>query len=209
MIRKLFVATALSAVIVSPAAFATVSTGVSFVQSPVNMEAQEATTAVKSVTVINTTPGPITFGATTISGGSDPGDFGVTVDTCASHTIPAGKRCHVDFTFTANQPVGTTETTTITLNDSSNVPVGTDDINGLVLKDTGLSVTKSGSTVYIKNPTPNQYGMDYSYVSGTIQVTGGTCVDVIFQASTCTLTTSGSGELEVEIGGVGNFFLNF
>jgi hypothetical protein len=124
------------------------------------------------------------------------------LDSCAHHTINAGKKCHVKVAFSPIQAVGTTETTNIYLEGSTGGTIGVDEIDGLVQKDSGLVVVASGLVITIKNPTAMQSGMDFETFGGvSIDNNASTCKDIIFPHRSCTLQVvqSGPGSAEIEI----------
>jgi hypothetical protein len=178
--------------------------------SPVNVNAPVDTPKNASITVTNTSGASISFGASTVSG-TEAGDVAIGTDTCAGHTIIAGAKCHLQLIITADGVVGTTESATVTLNNSTSSPVASDNINAKV---TGgkLKVTKVGHTVTIHNNSTSYASMDYS-TFGNVSVTGGTCTDYI-APGTCTLlvtvgAASPSNELQILLNiGQGNAYFD-
>jgi hypothetical protein len=166
---------------------------------------QYITSPAKSVLVTNAGTTPITFGEISFSG-ADAGDFDSTIDSCSLHTIAATKKCRISITFYASAPGGTTETGTLSINDSTGTSLQSVSLNGVVA--TGpVAVSLSGLTVSISNATTLQYSMDFS-ISGPFSDTGtGTCTDLIFPKSACTIVlkqnSSGTGEVSITMGPMG------
>lgn len=211
MIGKLSLAAFLATVVAASNASATIApVSISVAPSPFTVNAPQDKSITHTIQVTNTSGAEISFGATTV-GGTDAGDVALTADTCANHTIKAGKGCHVQVTITATEAVGTVETAELSFNDSSDNLLGTDSISATVTKGP-LSVTASGDVVTIDNRTGTQISMDYS-TFGNLSVTGGTCADYISPGK-CTIIVSltppdNGDELEVQINdGHGNQYFD-
>ncbi len=100
-----------------------------------------------------------------------------------------------------NAPRETAKTVAVVITHTSGAPV--------TFGSTSVAGTDAGDVAKIKNPTTNGYTADGSPM-GSINVTGGACVDYIFPTSSCTILVSGSpGTLEVFIGGLKPFILTF
>ena len=166
---------------------------------------QYVTSAAKSVLVTNIGTSSITFGQTSFAG-PDAGDFNSTSDSCSLHTIAPTKKCKISIAFSASAIGGTTETATASINDSSGASLQSVTLNGVVA--TGpVSTSLSGFTVSISNASKTQYGMDFS-ISGPYSDTGtGTCTDVIFPKSACTVVlkqnSPGAGEITIHMAPMG------
>jgi hypothetical protein len=163
---------------------------------------QYVTSAAKSVLVTNIGTASITFGDTSFDG-LDAGDFNSTSDSCSLHTIAPNKKCKISIAFTASASGGTTETATLSINDSSGTSLQTVALNGVVA--TGpVATSLSGYTVSISNATKLYYSMDFA-ITGPYSDTGtGTCTDVVFPKSACTIVlqqnTPGAGEITITMG---------
>jgi P pilus assembly chaperone PapD len=159
---------------------------------------QYVTSAAKSVAVTNTGTAPIVLGQISFAG-ADAGDFAATKDSCSLHTIAPFKKCTVSIAFSASAPKGTTETATVSINDSSGASLQTVALTGVVSGP--VTATLSGLTVTITNATKNYYSMDFS-ISGPYSNTGtGTCTDVVFPKSACTIViqqdSPGAGQIKI------------
>jgi hypothetical protein len=166
---------------------------------------QYVTSAAKSVLVTNIGTTPITFGDSSFNG-PDAGDFNSTFDSCSLHTIAPNKKCKVSIAFTASAPGGTTETATLSINDSGGASLQLVALNGIVA--TGpVATSLSGYTVSISNASKIYYGMDFT-ITGPYSDTGtGTCTDVIFPKSACTIVlqqnSPGAGEISIHMAPMG------
>ncbi len=166
---------------------------------------QYVTSAAKSVLVTNIGTAPITFGDTSFDG-TDAGDFNSTTDSCSLHTIAPNKKCKISIAFTASATAGSTETATLSINDSSGASLQSVTLNGVVA--TGpVATSLSGYTVSISNASKIFYGMDFT-ITGPYSDTGtGTCVDVIFPKSACTIVlqqnSPGAGEISIHMAPMG------
>lgn len=150
------------------------------------------TSVPKPVVVTNTGASAVSFGSATLSG-IDAGDFDTPTDTCSNHTIQPNKKCKIAVTFSATQPVGTTETASLSINDNLGNSLATVPLSGTVVRGS-VRASLSGLTVTITNPTTTQYGADWS-VSGPYSVdsTHTTCLDVIFPQSVCQIVLTRTG----------------
>jgi len=163
------------------------------------------TSPAKSVTVTNVGTAPITFGQTSFAG-ADAGDFESTKDSCSLHTIAPSKKCMISIAFTASAPGGTTETATASINDSSGSSLQSVSLKGIVAKGP-VATSLSGLTVSISNASKSDYSMDFS-ISGPYSDTGtGTCTDVVFPKSACTIVlqqdSAGAGEITITMAPLG------
>lgn len=166
---------------------------------------QYVTSVSKAVLVTNIGATPVTFDDTSFAG-TDAGDFNSTLDSCALHTIAPSKRCRISIAFTASAPGGSTETATVSINDSTGATLQSVALNGTVA--TGpVAVSLAGFTVSISNATKLQYGMDFS-ITGPYSDTGtGTCTDLVLAKSACTIVlrqnSPGAGEISVHMAPIG------
>jgi hypothetical protein len=163
------------------------------------------TSAAKSVVVTNVGTAPITFGQTSFAG-ADAGDFESTKDSCSRHTIAPLKKCTIAIAFTASAPGGTTETATVSVNDSTGTSLQSVALKGIMAKGPVAS-SLSGLTVSISNTSKSYYSMDFS-TSGPYSNTGtGTCTDVVSPKSACTIVLpqdrSGAGEITITMAPLG------
>jgi len=154
------------------------------------------------VLVTNIGTAPITFGETSFDG-LDAGDFNSTTDSCSLHTIAPNKKCKISIAFSASATGGSTETATLTINDSSGASLQSVALNGVVA--TGpVATSLSGYTVSISNATKLYYSMDFSITGPYSDTRTGTCTDVIFPKSACTIVlqqnSPGAGEITITMG---------
>jgi hypothetical protein len=177
------------------AVLATVTSAAQIGVSPSTLSYRQemfTTSEPKSLLVTNSGVAAITFGPTSISG-TDAGDFAIATDSCANHTIAPLKRCQITLAFSATQAVGSTESATLSVNDSLGTNLQEVALSGVVLR-AGLRATISGLIVSIINPTNNQASADWS-VNGpyTVDDVQTTCVDIIFPKSTCVIVLARTG----------------
>jgi len=162
---------------------------------------QYVTSASKAVVVTNIGAAPVTFGDTSFAG-TDAGDFNSTLDSCALHTIAPSKKCRIAIAFSASASGGSTETATVSINDSTGATLQSVALTGTVA--TGpVATSLAGFTVSISNATKLQYAMDFS-ISGPYSDTGtGTCRDIVFAKSACTIVlqqdSPGAGEISIQM----------
>jgi hypothetical protein len=167
---------------------------------------QYVTSAAKSILVSNIGTASITFGDISFDG-ADAGDFNSTSDSCSLHTIAPNKKCKISIAFSASASGGATETATLSINDSSGASLQSVTLNGIVA--TGpVATSLSGYTVSISNASKIFYGMDFT-LTGPYSDTGtGTCKDVIFPKSVCTIVlqqnSPGAGEITISMGPMGS-----
>jgi hypothetical protein len=111
-----------------------------------------------------------------------------------------------DFNCVFRQRGGTTETATASINDSTGASLQSVAPNGIVA--TGpVTTSLSGFTIRISNASKTQYGMDFS-ITGPYSDTGtGTCTDVVFRKSACTIVLKqdnpGAGEITIHVAPMG------
>jgi len=166
---------------------------------------QYVTSAAKPVIVTNIGTAPVAFGVTSFAG-TDAGDFNATLDSCALHTVAPGKKCRISVAFYASAAGGSTETATVSINDSTGASLQSVALNGTVAKGP-VATSLSGLTVSISNATKLQYGMDFS-ITGPYSDTGtGTCTDLVLAKSACTIVlrqnSSGAGEISIHMAPMG------
>jgi hypothetical protein len=166
---------------------------------------QYVTSAAKSVLVTNIGTAPVTFGDISFAG-TDAGDFNSTLDSCALHTIAPSRKCKISVAFSASAVGGSTETASVSINDSTGSTLQSVALTGTVA--TGpVATSLSGFTVSISNATKLQYAMDFS-ISGPYSDTGtGTCTDLVLAKSACTIVlqqnSSGAGEISIHMAPMG------
>jgi hypothetical protein len=166
---------------------------------------QYVTSASKAVLVTNIGTAPVTFGDISFSG-TDAGDFNSTLDSCSLHTIAPSKKCKISIAFSASAVGGSTETATVSINDSTGASLQSVALTGTVA--TGpVATSLAGFTVSVSNATKLQYAMDFS-ISGPYSDTGtGTCTDLVLAKSACTIVlqqnSPGAGEISIHMAPMG------
>jgi hypothetical protein len=177
------------------AVLATASSTAQIVVSPSMLSYRQVeftTSNPKALMVTNSGLAAITFGAASISG-TDAGDFDIAADSCSNHTILPLKNCKITLTFSATQPVGSTESAALSINDNLGNSLQMVPLSGVVIRG-ALRATVSGLKVLIINPTKNQVSADWT-VNGpyTVDDAQTTCLDIVFPKSTCAIVLTRTG----------------
>jgi hypothetical protein len=199
---RVMASTAILAVLIAASSAAQISVSTTTLSFNVP---QYVTSGPKAVVVTNIGAAPVTFGETSFAG-TDAGDFNTTLDSCSLHTIAPNKKCKLLVEFSASAVGGSTETATLSINDSTGSALQSVALNGSVAKGP-VATSLSGFTVSISNATKLQYGMDFS-ITGPYSDTGtGTCTDLVLAKSVCTIVlrqnSPGAGEISIHMAPVG------
>jgi hypothetical protein len=112
----------------------------------------------------------------------------------------------ISIAFTGSATGGSTETATLSINDSNGASLQSVALNGVVAMGP-VATSLSGCTVGISNASKIFYGMDFTIIGPYSDTGTGTCTDVIFPKPACTIVlqqdSPGAGEISIHMAPMG------